>query len=90
MQQQQMQNMNQNQTGQIMTQPPNMISSKDLLYLTDMMSWNLGALKKAHCFSQKCTIPEIQTALDNVSKMHEKHYQTLLQYTKQHSNSQVH
>lgn len=85
--QQEMQN--QNTSGHVMHQPPNMISSKDLLYLTDMMSWNLGASKKAHFFAQECTIPELKTALENVCQMHQKHYQTLLQYTKQHSN-QVH
>lgn len=42
----QQQNMNmQNQQG-IMQQPPAVISTKDALYLTDMLTWNLLACKK--------------------------------------------
>lgn len=42
----QQQNMNmQNQQG-MMQQPPGIISTKDALYLTDMMSWNLLSAKK--------------------------------------------
>ncbi len=31
----------------VMLQPPEMISGKDLLYLSDMLNWNLNAAKKA-------------------------------------------
>lgn len=36
----------QNQQG--MTTPPPVISTKDHLYLQDMLHWNLLAMKKAH------------------------------------------
>lgn len=84
---QQQQNTNTSQQGHIMQQPPNMVSTKDLLYLTDMMSWNLMALKKAHFFAEQCTIPELKMAAENVCKMHQKHYQTILQHTKQPNNA---
>ncbi|WP_184249584.1 hypothetical protein [Gracilibacillus halotolerans] len=67
------------QTGQgIMNQPPSMVSTKDLLYLTDMLSWNLNAAKKAHFFAEHCTIPEIKTTIENACKMHERHYNRIL------------
>ena len=73
------------QAGQgVMNQPPTMVSTKDLLYLTDMLSWNLNAAKKAHFFAQQCTIPEIKTAIENACKMHERHYEKILT----HLNSQ--
>ena len=51
---QQQQNMNmQNQQG-MYQQPPAMISSKDAMYLTDMLSWNLLSSKKAHFYPQQC------------------------------------
>ncbi|GGM35870.1 hypothetical protein GCM10011351_22390 [Paraliobacillus quinghaiensis] len=89
MQQQQTPNMNPAQAGQIMQQPPNIVSTKDLLYLTDMMSWNLNATKKAHFFAEQCTIPELKTALEQVCQMHQKHYQKLLQHTNQPQNPMI-
>ncbi|WP_117148922.1 MULTISPECIES: hypothetical protein [Paraliobacillus] len=88
-QQQQATNMNTAQTGQIMQQPPTVVSSKDLLYLTDMMSWNLNATKKAHFFAEQCTIPELKSALEQVCQMHQKHYQKILQHTNQQPNSMM-
>lgn len=76
-------------THQMMPQPPTMVSSKDLLYLTDMMSWNLNATKKAHFYAQQCTIPEIKTALEQACQMHQKHYQTILRHTNSSANSML-
>ena len=87
--QQQTTNMNPAQAGQMMQQPPNIVSTKDLLYLTDMMSWNLNATKKAHFFAEQCTIPELKTALENACQMHQKHYQKLLQHTNPPQNSMI-
>ena len=87
--QQQTTNMNPAQAGQMMQQPPNIVSTKDLLYLTDMMSWNLNATKKAHFFAEQCTIPELKTALEQACQMHQKHYQKLLQHTSQPQNPMI-
>lgn len=70
-----MQNMQQNQ---VYNEPPQIISVKDQLYLTDMMSWNLIAMKKAHFFASQCQIPEIKAELEKVGKMHHRHYQQIL------------
>ncbi|MBE4907370.1 hypothetical protein IMZ08_04750 [Bacillus luteolus] len=73
---QQQQNVNQNQ--QVMSQAPNVITTKDLLYLSDMMSWNLMALKKAHFLAGQCQIPELSQALDKAGQMHQRHYEKIL------------
>lgn len=82
-----------NQTSQgqqqgAMSQPPSVITTKDHLYLTDMLSWNLLALKKAHLFSSQCKDPEIIQALDKACKMHQTHYDTILQHLNGQSGSQ--
>lgn len=70
--------MNPNQQQGVMPQPPNIISGKDQLYLTDMLSWNLLAMKKAHFYAQQCTDPEIKAELDKAGQMHQRHYQKIL------------
>lgn len=77
------------QSNHIMYQPPTIVSNKDLLYLQDMMAWNLNAAKKAHFFAQQCTIPEIKSTLEQVCQMHQKHYQKILQHTNLPSNGMV-
>ncbi|MDC3418010.1 hypothetical protein [Aquibacillus salsiterrae] len=84
-----MQQQNQQFNAQPMPQPPNMISPKDLSYLSDMLSWNLNAAKKAHFFASQCTIPEVKQALEQTCQMHETQYQTLLQHLNQNQNQQT-
>ncbi|MBD8071480.1 hypothetical protein F7888_21400 [Bacillus sp. PS06] len=82
--------MKQNQQP-IQSEPPAVLSSKDLLYLTDMMSWNLLALKKAHFYESQCEISEISQAMKQACEMHERHYRTILGHldaSKQPSQSQ--
>ncbi len=77
----------QNQQG-FMPQPPGIISTKDSLYLTDMMSWNLLACKKAHFFASQCQDQEIKAEAEKCSQMHERHYQALLQHLNAHISQQ--
>ncbi|SDP50942.1 hypothetical protein [Halobacillus aidingensis] len=80
-----MQQQNQSmQQAQPMSQVPEIVSTKDQLYLADMLSWNLNACKKAHFFAQNCQTPEIQAALEEAGQMHQRHYDKLLN----HLNSQ--
>lgn len=72
------QNVQQNQP--LMNEPPQIISTKDHLYLTDMLSWNLTAMKKARFYAQQCQIPEVQAALDQAGQMHHRHYQQILKH----------
>lgn len=62
----------------IMQQPPKIITTKDQLYLTDMLSWNLLAMKKAHFYAAQCQNQEIKNQLDHVGQMHNQHYQSIL------------
>ncbi|MFZ7104794.1 MAG: hypothetical protein ACOWWO_19330 [Peptococcaceae bacterium] len=73
----QSQNQQQNQR-QPMPEPPNFISTKDLAYLKDAMSWELIAFKKCNHFAQECTSEPIRNALDSAGQMHLRHYQQLL------------
>ncbi|MGD6794481.1 hypothetical protein [Metabacillus indicus] len=73
----------QQNTGQqqgMMQQPPAIITTKDHLYLTDMLSWNLIAMKKAHFFASHCSDQQIKAELEKTGKMHEKHYTAILNH----------
>jgi len=59
-------------------QPPNMISTKDLSYLEDMMNWNLIAMKKAHFFATQVQDTDVQQMLDKVGNMYQQHYMQIL------------
>lgn len=74
----QQQNM-QNQ-GQVMNQPPNMLTTKDHLYITDMLSWNLLAMKKANHWAGECQDQEVLTAIEQAGQMHQQHYQKILSH----------
>ncbi|WP_027409974.1 hypothetical protein [Anoxybacteroides tepidamans] len=63
-----------------MQQPPQVISTKDALYLTDMMSWNLLAMKKAHFFASQCQDPEVVAAIERAGQMHQRHYEQILRH----------
>lgn len=63
-----------------MPQPPQVISTKDALYLTDMISWNLLAMKKAHFFASQCQDQEVVAAIERAGQMHQRHYQRMLQH----------
>ncbi|NSL52936.1 hypothetical protein [Calidifontibacillus erzurumensis] len=77
--------MNQNQqTQSFMPQPPSIISTKDELYIKDMLSWNLLAMKKAHFFAQQCQDPEVKAAIEKAGQMHQRHYQQILNHLGNH------
>lgn len=65
--------------NQPMQQPPAMISTKDLMYISDMLSWNLNAFKKANFYANQCQTSEIKDALNKAGQMHQNHYQRILQ-----------
>ncbi|HSH24750.1 MAG TPA: hypothetical protein VLA13_04350 [Massilibacterium sp.] len=67
-----------NQT--VYPEPPAVVSTKDHLYLQDMLSWNLNAMKKAHFFANQCQDAEIKQAIEQSCFMHERHYQLLLKH----------
>ncbi|MDQ0225453.1 hypothetical protein [Metabacillus niabensis] len=81
-----MQEQNIEQQG-TMQQPPSIVSTKDQMYLTDMLSWNLLAMKKAHFFAGQCQNQEIKNQLEQVGQMHNRHYQKILNHLQMHQQS---
>ncbi|WP_102028557.1 hypothetical protein [Salirhabdus sp. Marseille-P4669] len=72
-----------------MPSPPNMISTKDQMYLADMLSWNLVALKKAHFYAQQCQNEDVKSALNQAGQMHQKHYNLILEHLNKNPSPQV-
>lgn len=75
-QQQQMKQQIQQQYGGQYSQ----LSTKDFNYLKDHMSWELLAAKKCAHFAQECQDKQVAELINQVGMMHERHYNTLLQY----------
>ena len=76
------------QQTQAFPQPPQMVSVKDQLYLTDMLSWNLLASKKAHFFATQCQDPQVVELINRCGQMHQRHYDAILAHLNQNQNSQ--
>ncbi|KYG33576.1 hypothetical protein [Alkalihalobacillus trypoxylicola] len=73
-------------------EPPQVLSVKDSLYISDMLSWNLDAMKKAHFYAEQCQDIEIKQALETAGRMHQKHYDSILshfQNQQQNQNSTI-
>lgn len=70
-----------------MQSPPPAITSKDLQYLKDALSWELLAFKKFHFLAQHATNPNIKQALDKAGQMHQNHYQRLLTHLQVNNNA---
>jgi ABC-type arginine transport system ATPase subunit len=56
------------------------ISSKELNYLKDLMSWELLACKKSFDYSQKETNPARQDLFTNAAMTHQQNYLDLVNY----------
>jgi hypothetical protein len=61
-----------------MKEVPNVISNKDLLYIKDMLNWNLIMNKKIYSFLDCIEDQSIAKLLTKTMKMHFEHYNTLL------------
>jgi hypothetical protein len=67
--------------------PPRAITSKDILYLKDALSWELLAFKKFHFLAQQVTNEEIKVALENAGRMHQNHFVRLLAHLQVDNNA---
>lgn len=65
-----------------MDEVPSMISTKDLAYIEDMIKWNLIISKKAKMYKEIVEDEEIKNLLEDISKMHSKHYEELMNILK--------
>ncbi|MFX3616900.1 MAG: hypothetical protein ACE3JK_05205 [Sporolactobacillus sp.] len=82
--------MNMQQGGQTpmnFPQPPEILSTKDLLYIEDMLSWNLQAIKKAHYYATMCQDRDIVQAMNRTCQLHTKHYQDILNHLGKHAQT---
>ena len=62
-----------------MKEVPNIISTKDLSYIQDMLNWNMTLCKKAKMYKTLAKDKEIKALFDKVNKMHKEHYETLME-----------
>ncbi|WP_374703032.1 ferritin-like domain-containing protein [Neobacillus cucumis] len=67
--------------------PPRAITTKDILYLKDAMSWELLAFKKFHGMAQQVQNPQFKQELDKVGRMHQNHYQRILSHLQIDNNA---
>ncbi len=82
---QQQQNQQQMQNQQMAApEPPAVMTVKDQLYVSDIMSWNLLAAKKAHFYASQCQDQEVKAALDEAGRMHQRHYDKVLSHLQSH------
>lgn len=80
------------QSGQqnMMMEPPQMLSMKDQLYLSDVLNRNLITAMKAKFYAGQCTVSTIKNACQLVAAMHEQHYQTFPSQLQQHKGDETH
>ena len=57
---------------------PNIISGKDLDYLSDVYNWNFNACKLANNFANEVTDEEIKNLFKKVADMHMQHCMAVL------------
>lgn len=58
---------------------PGQISTKDLAYLQDQLSWELLAIKKYHEYSNQCQDTDVKNALRQNGQKHRQAFDSLLQ-----------
>ncbi|WP_428911110.1 hypothetical protein [Niallia sp. Krafla_26] len=86
---QKQQNTNTQNQQIIYQQTPAVITTKDSLYLTDMLSWNLLAMKKAHFYAQHCQNTELKAEMDRCGQMHQRHYERILNHLNTQNQNQM-
>ncbi|MFT8872487.1 MAG: hypothetical protein ABF868_09345 [Sporolactobacillus sp.] len=68
-------------------QPPEILSTKDLLYVEDMLSWNLQAVKKANYYASVCQDRDIVQAMNRTKQLHINHYRSILNHLQKHAQT---
>jgi hypothetical protein len=67
--------------------PPRAITTKDMLYIKDALSWELLAFKKFHFMANLLQNPQLKEALNKAGQMHQNHYQRLLTHLQVDNNT---
>jgi hypothetical protein len=79
----------QQQQTNIMQIPPQVITTKDTLYLKDQLSWELLAMKKCRHFAQECSDQEMSQMIDKAGQMHQRHYMLLLKHLQNNNTEEM-
>jgi len=61
---------------------PQIISTKDLAYLSDMFEWNITALKQINHFIGEVNDSEVKETLERLRNMHEDHLHFIISILK--------
>ena len=62
-----------------MKEVPNIISTKDLSYIKDMLSWNLVMAKKSKEYLKLVGDKDVKELLKKVNEVHKNQYEMLLE-----------
>ncbi|MEC9488575.1 MAG: hypothetical protein UMV23_03720 [Halanaerobium sp.] len=57
----------------------NNITTKELYYIKDHLSWELLAAKKCNEYARQTVDPEMRSIFTDLGHKHQQHYQALLQ-----------
>ncbi len=77
-QNQQMPQIFQQETG--MSEPPQVITTKDLAYIKDALSWELDIIKKFNHFAREAQDQQVKALIERVCQIHQRHYHMLLKH----------
>ncbi len=64
------------------------LSTKELNYVKDLLSWELLSAKKSFQYSNQETNPAHQKVFSDAANMHQQNYQSLLNYIDQMNHKQ--
>lgn len=65
-----------------MNEVPNIISTKDLDYIKDMLKWNFVLVKKANFFMEVVTDEDAKKLIEKVIKVHKSQYEKIMDILK--------
>jgi predicted component of type VI protein secretion system len=88
MQPNQQQQQQQQQLPTMMT-PPTVVTTKDLLYLKDAMSWLLLSMKKCAHYAGEVQCQHVREAINQVGQMHQRQYNLILQHCQTNNTQQM-
>lgn len=65
-----------------MNEVPNIISTKDLDYIKDMLKWNFVLVKKSNFFMEVITDEDAKKLIEKVIKVHKSQYEKIMDILK--------
>ncbi|PPA70120.1 hypothetical protein [Jeotgalibacillus proteolyticus] len=63
------------------------LSTKDAMYLEDILAWNLLAAKKIHFAATQCQTPQVKEELEAACRMHSTHYEMITNFLASNTQS---